>query len=184
MNNVGFRYGTMGLDNMSRLADTENRRNWAQYEQDVLENKAQGEAIGALVGTGLGLAKGVYQDYQQGEKDKDAERGARARKEYGVLTDRSKPISQRIGETYGPEANDVVQSRSQRPAGLRDAMREKGALQGRGDLRAEMADIVALQPRISQTGNVLGGKDTQLVSNDPWRDFQAASRYFDGLISR
>lgn len=184
MNNVGFKYGTMGLGNLSRLAETERLRRAFEYEMSAKNAEAQGKAVGSLIGTGVGVLKGAYDDYQQGEKDADVQRGVQARKDYGVLTDTNKPAMGRVREVYGDEVADVVAERTQLPVGLRQTMKDKGMLRGAKEMHDEMADLVALRPRISQTGRVLGGKDTQLVSNNPWRDFLAGSKYFDGLLDR
>lgn len=184
MGEYGGKLQRIGLGNLEALADLENQRRWAQYETDALNSKAQGKAIGSLVGSVLGAGKGLYDDYQQGEKDADAARGEQARKEYGVLTDTSKPATQRIKETYGTDVADVVAERTERPAGLRDLMREKGMLRGAGAMHREMADAVSYEPRVSQTGNLLGGKDTQLVSNDPWRDFMASRQFLNPFLSK
>ena len=174
----------IGLRHLLDQGENDSKRYWAQYEQDVAESKAKGQAIGSLIGTGVGLAKGAYDDYNQKETDADIERGVQARKEYGVLTDTNKPAMGRVREVYGDEVADVVAERTQLPVGLRQTMKDKGMLRGAKEMHDEMADLVALRPRISQTGNLLGGKDTQLVSNNPWRDFIAGSKYFDGLLDR
>ena len=174
----------IGLRHLLNQGENDSQRYWAQYEQDVAESKAKGQAIGSLIGTGVGLAKGAYDDYNQKETDADIERGVQARKEYGVLTDTNKPAMGRVREVYGDEVADVVAERTQLPVGLRQTMKDKGMLRGAKEMHDEMADLVALRPRISQTGNLLGGKDTQLVSNNPWRDFIAGSKYFDGLLDR
>lgn len=184
MNNVGFKYGVMGLENLSRLANTERLRREFEYEMDAKNAEAQGKAIGSLIGTGVGLAKGAYDDYSQRETDADVQRGVKARKEYGVMTDTNKPARGRVREVYGDEVADVVAERTQPPVGIRQTMKDKGMLRGAREMHGEMADIVALEPRISQTGTLLGGKDTQLVSNSPWRDFLAGSKFFDGLLDR
>ena len=174
----------IGLRHLLDQGNTESERLRLQQEMNALNSKAQGKAIGSLVGSVLGAGKGLYDDYQQGEKDADAARGEQARKEYGVLTDTSKPATQRIKETYGTDVADVVAERTERPAGLRDLMREKGMLRGAGAMHREMADAVSYEPRVSQTGNLLGGKDTQLVSNDPWRDFLASRQFLNPFISK
>lgn len=199
MSNLGFNYGVGGLENMRRLAVVEQGRLDAERERSVMESKAQGQAIGTLVGAGVGMAKGAYDDYQQGEKDADVQRGVQARKDYGVLTDKSKPVDQRVSEVYGYEAADDIAARNDRVldrqgSGVNAAIKQRNeALAKNGGRRidgqslpsmAAMNEVVGLEPRISQTGRVLGGKDTQLVSNNPWRDFLAGSKYFDGLLDR
>jgi len=184
MSNLGFNYGAMGLRNLAALADTEAERRKFEQEMRALNAKAEGKAIGSLVGSVLGAGKGLYDDYQQGEKDADAARGEQSRKEYGVLTDTNKPAMGRVREVYGDEVADVVAERSQLPVGLRQTMKDKGMLRGAGAMHREMADAVSYEPRVSQTGNLLGGKDTQLVSNDPWRDFLASRQFLNPFISK
>ena len=136
----GVKYA--GIDALQRLANLEDARIEAYTAMRQQNDLAKNQAIGSLVGTGVGLAKGLYQKHQQDQADADVARGIQSRKEY------------------------------------------KEATKGLTGLQKEMADIVALEPRISQTDNLLGGKEMTLVSNDPWRDWRAASRYFDGLIAR
>ena len=162
MNNVGFRYGTMGLDNMSRLADTENRRNWAQYEQDVLENKAQGEAIGSLVGTGLGLAKGVYQDYQQ-NKPMDNPPGGKAAVE--KVAKESVSPNKVLGD------QSVIADKRVKTLGRRV---EEYAGNGLGAAAVRAGIDAGARPAI------LNEQD----AGNPWPDFLAGTRYFGGFIQR
>lgn len=160
MNVAGYGQGVKyaGIDALQRLAKLEDARIEAYGTMRQQDDLAKNQAIGSLVGTGVGLARGLYQKYLQDEKDADVQRGVQARREY------------------------------------------KDATKGLTGLQKEMADIVALEPRISQTGRIagvstngregatgsltMGGKDTQLVSNNPWRDFLAGSKFFDGLLDR
>ena len=182
MSNLGFNHA-MGAARMgAELGNMESRRRQAQTEMDRLNAQAQGAAIGSLVGTGVGMIKGGYDAYKQDQVDQDVERGIQARKEYGVLTDTKKPATQRISEVYGSDVADVVKERADSPPDLLREMHNKGLRAGRGSMHRDMADVVKLEPRVSQTKGILGGTDTQLVSNNPWRDFHAASKFFDGLI--
>jgi hypothetical protein len=63
MNNVGFNYGMMGLRNLDRLGDVENRRIWDQYETSAKESEAKNEAIGTLIGTAAGAGLAGYKEY-------------------------------------------------------------------------------------------------------------------------
>ena len=74
MNNVGFRYGTMGLQNMTALADLDTQRRKAQYQIDREAQQAEGQAIGTLVG---GLAGGVKGYYNKNKEQHDAQQATK-----------------------------------------------------------------------------------------------------------
>lgn len=65
MNNVGFSYGMMGLQNMDRLGELENKKIWAEYESRMKESEAKNEAIGSLVGNVAGLGMAGYSEYKK-----------------------------------------------------------------------------------------------------------------------
>lgn len=65
MNNVGFNYGMMGLQNMDRLGELENKKIWAEYENRMKESEAKNEAIGSLVGNVAGLGMAGYSEYKK-----------------------------------------------------------------------------------------------------------------------
>lgn len=186
MNMAGFGQGIklIGLHHMQDLANQEAARLRFDQEMDALNTKAKGKAIGSLIGTGLGVAKGAYDDYKQGEVDADSARGDQARKEYGVLTDRSQPMEQRVRSVYGNDAADVIKGETQPTDESLGVLRSKSKNSNAESLHREMADMAAIEPRISQTGNLLGGKDTKLVINDPLRDYFAARQYLDPFITR
>jgi|APCry1669192806_1035432.scaffolds.fasta_scaffold06510_5 hypothetical protein len=49
-----------GLAGLQGLGDAESRRIVKKNEMDMLNSESKGQAIGTLVGTGLGIAKGAY----------------------------------------------------------------------------------------------------------------------------
>ena len=74
MSNLGFRYAMGGAENMSRLADLEQQRRYADWEQQVANSRAQSQAIGGLVGSVIGAGKGLYEDRKQQHDDAELEK--------------------------------------------------------------------------------------------------------------
>lgn len=118
MNNVGFNYGAMGLQNMDRLADLENKKIWAQYENKMKESEAQNEAIGSLVGNVAGLGMAGYSEYKKGEFDKDVTNAEAARNQFPD----EKSYQESLKNNYSPEVQKEVAWRRTHPGDGRDSI--------------------------------------------------------------
>ena len=205
MSNLGFNHAMGAAKMQSYLGEFEGKRREDQTAMERENAKVQGQAIGSLIGTGVGMIKGGYDAYKQDQVDQDVERGIQARKEYGVMTDQSKHFDDRLNTVYGNEgAEDIKDALYRRMGdakknGVMDALRQrsgkvKAGIKGQTmPSRAAMNELTQLKPRISQTNvgeGIANSADTPimrsgantLVSNSPWRDFHAASKFFDDLI--
>lgn len=117
MNNVGFGYGVRGLSNLVALGDTENKRRWAEYERGQKESAAQGQAIGGLVGSVVGLGKGAYKSYKAGEQQADVRNAEAARSQFPDEAS----YRDSIKKNYSPEVLRELAVREAIPQDLREA---------------------------------------------------------------
>ena len=72
--NTGFQYAMGGIRNLSQLADLEEDRRERAWRQQVLQSRAQAEAIGGLAGSVIGAGAGIYQDRKEQHDDAERER--------------------------------------------------------------------------------------------------------------
>jgi hypothetical protein len=120
MNNVGFNYGMMGLRNLDRLGDVENRRIWDQYEASAKESEAKNEAIGTLVGTVAGAGLAGYKEYT---KDSPMDNPPGGEQAIGKAAKASVSANQVLGENSliaekSPSLSQVADTKAQDQLGL------------------------------------------------------------------
>jgi len=118
MNNVGFNYGMMGLRNMDRLGDLENKKIWAEYANRMEESAAKNEAIGSLIGNVAGLGMAGYSEYKKGEFGKDVTNAEAARNQFPD----EKSYQESLKKNYSPEVQKEVAWRRTHPGDGRDSM--------------------------------------------------------------
>ena len=74
MNNLGFRYAMGGASNLSRLAQDEQYRRYADWNQRRLESLSRSAMVGGLLGSVIGAGKGLYEDRKQQHDDAEREK--------------------------------------------------------------------------------------------------------------